>query len=86
MSAGWRATYFGKVKAFRTGLSGTDDNVECVGTRCLQTFDGKTIADLNVTYAFTDAFSLAIGANNLFHTYPDIWNAVRDGKVGEAAS
>ncbi len=31
-------------------------------------------------------FSLTLGANNLFDTYPDKWNATRDGFAGEAAS
>lgn len=54
--------------------------------RCVQTFGGKTIIDLNATYTFTDDFSLTLGANNLFNTYPDKWNNRRDGAVGEASS
>ena len=44
------------------------------------------MCNLNATYAFSDAFSLTLGANNVFDTYPDKWNNKRDGKVGEAAS
>ena len=84
---GARATYFGSVKAFSTGLSPQDSNVRCnAAMRCVQTFGGKTIIDLNATYTFTDDFSLTLGANNLFNTYPDKWNNRRDGAVGEASS
>ena len=87
LTLGARATYFGEVKAFSTGLSASDANVTCnAANRCVQTFGGKTIVDLNVTYAFSDAFSLTLGANNLLDTYPDKWNALRNGFVGEAAS
>lgn len=87
LTLGARATYFGSVKAFSTGLNAADSNVACnAANRCVQTFGGKTIVDLNATYAFTDNFSLTLGANNLFDTYPDKWNALRDGFTGEAAS
>jgi iron complex outermembrane receptor protein len=82
-----RATYFGAVKAFSTGLSALDSNVDCdVRNRCVQTFEGKTLVDLSVTYAWNDALSLTLGSNNVFDTYPDKYNAFRDGFVGEAAS
>lgn len=84
---GTRASYFGSVKAFSTGLSATDPNVECnAANRCVQTFGGKTLFDLTLTYRVTESFSLTAGANNVFDTYPDKWNARRDGFVGEAAS
>jgi len=84
---GFRVSYFGNVKAFSTGLSAADANVECDATnRCVQTFSGKALVDLNTTYRFTDAFSLTVGANNLLNTYPDKWNARRFGFVGEAGS
>lgn len=87
LTVGTRATYFGAVDAFSTGLSAADTNVTCnAANRCVQTFGGKTIVDLNVTYAFSDRFSLTAGANNLFDTYPDKWNNLRDGFAGEAAS
>jgi iron complex outermembrane recepter protein len=87
LTLGARATYFGNVKAFSTGLNPADSNVACDATnRCVQTFSAKTIVDLNATYAFNDAFSLTLGANNLFDVYPDKWNNTRDGAVGQAAS
>ena len=86
-SLGARATYFGNVKAFSTGLSPLDANVKCnAANRCVQTFAAKTIIDLNATYALTDNVSLTLGANNLFNVYPDKWNNTRDGKVGQASS
>lgn len=36
-----------------------------------QHYHAKWIADLDIGYAVTDALTLAIGANNLFDTYPD---------------
>lgn len=87
LSLGVRATHFGSVKAFSTGLNSNDSNVDCnAANRCVQTFAPKTIVDFNATYAFSEAFSLTLGANNLFGTYPDKWNATRNGFAGEAAS
>ena len=87
LNLGARATYFGSVKAFSTGLNAADSNVACnAANRCVQTFSGKTVVDLNATYTISDDFSLTLGANNLFDTYPDKWNSLRDGAVGEAAS
>lgn len=86
-TASARATYFGSVKAFSTGLSGLDANVDCdTRGRCVQTFDGKTLVDLSLTYAVTDALSLTLGSNNVFDTYPDKWNNFRDGFVGQASN
>lgn len=82
-----RVSYFGNVKAFSTGLSVADRNVTCDATnRCVQTFRGKALLDLSASYRFSDAISLTVGANNFLDTYPDKWNARRDGFVGEAAS
>lgn len=87
LTLGARATYFGNVKAFSSGLSAVDDNVVCnAAARCVQTFGGKTIFDLNASYSVTDRMMLTVGANDLFDTYPNKWNNVRDGQVGEAAS
>ncbi len=87
LTLGLRASYFGSVKAFSTGLSAADSNVACdAANRCVQTFRGRTIFDANVTYAFTDRFSLTAGGNNLFNAYPDKWNNLRDGQAGEASS
>lgn len=84
---GVRASYFGNVKAFSTGLSPQDKDVKCdSANRCVQTFRGKTITDVTVTYAFNDQFSLTAGANNVFDVFPDKWKNLRDGDVGQAAS
>ncbi len=75
------------MKAFSTGLSAADRNVTCnAANRCAQTFGGKTLIDLNATYAFARDFSLTLGVNNLFDVYPDKWNNRRDGFAGEAAN
>ena len=82
-----RASYFGKVKAFSTGLSAADSNVDCdARNRCVQTFGGKTLLDLSVTYAVNDTLSLTLGSNNVFDTYPDKYNNRADGFVGQASS
>ncbi|HCW61589.1 MULTISPECIES: TonB-dependent receptor [Sphingobium] len=75
------------MKAFSTGLSSQDKNVKCDATnRCVQTFRGKALFDATLSYAFTESFSLTMGANNIFNTYPDKWKNTRDGDVGQAAS
>ena len=87
LALGARASYFGDVKAFSTGLSPLDSNVKCdAANRCVQTFRAKTLIDATATYTFTEQLSLTIGANNLFNTYPDKWKNKADGAVGEAAS
>jgi iron complex outermembrane receptor protein len=84
---GVRASYFGNVKAFSTGLSAQDKNVACdANNRCVQTFRGKTLFDLTASYAFSDQLTLTLGANNVFDTYPDKWKNTRDGAIGQAAS
>jgi iron complex outermembrane receptor protein len=35
------------------------------------TFGGKTLTDINVSYALTDKLNLTVGVNNLFNVYPD---------------
>ena len=87
LALGVRASYFGDVKAFSTGLSPLDSNVNCdTANRCVQTFRAKTLIDLNATYSFSEQLSLTLGANNLFNTYPDKWKNKADDAVGEAAS
>jgi len=87
LTLGARASYFGSVKAFSTGLNAADSNVKCdANNRCVQTFGGKTLFDMNVTYRVSDRLSLTAGGNNIFDTYPDKWNARRNGFTGEAAS
>ena len=46
----------------------------------------STVTDATLSYAFTESFSLTMGANNIFNTYPDKWKNTRDGDVGQAAS
>ena len=46
----------------------------------------KTLVDLTASYAFTEQFSLTLGANNVFDVYPDKWKNTRDGDAGQAAS
>ncbi|KQQ88500.1 TonB-dependent siderophore receptor [Massilia sp. Leaf139] len=55
-----RASYFGDVQG--QGFTGI-----------LDTWEGKWLVDLSVRYAFTKRLSLAVGANNLFDTYPTKW-------------
>lgn len=56
-------------------------------------YEGKTVVDLNLGYEITQGISLAIGANNLFNTYPSLqddgeteaggyWDAVQMGFSG----
>jgi iron complex outermembrane recepter protein len=81
-----RGTYFGSVKAFSAGLSPSESNVSCVGTRCVQTFKGKPVFDMSLGYKATDDVSVTVGANNIFNTYPDKWNNTAGGSVGQAAA
>jgi len=81
-----RATRFGEVEAFSRGLSPEDSNVNCVGTRCVQTFAAKTVVDISASYQLTDNVRVSVGANNAFDTYPDKYNNTRDGFVGQASS
>jgi iron complex outermembrane recepter protein len=58
-----------------------------------QTFGAKITADAEVSYTFMDHFTLSVGANNLFDTYPDrikaspsnpifsLTNSTADGQV-----
>ncbi|MBB1087759.1 TonB-dependent receptor [Lysobacter sp. SG-8] len=59
-----RANYYGSVsgEGFTPGIK--------------QTWGGKTLFDLAVRYAFSDALALTVGGNNIFDTYPDTWDAV----------
>jgi iron complex outermembrane receptor protein len=82
-----RITRFGNVKAYSSGLSEEDDNVECDDDgRCVQTFAAKTLTDLSISYDFSSSFTLTVGSNNVFDVYPDKYNNFRDGFVGEAGS
>jgi iron complex outermembrane receptor protein len=46
-----------------------------------QVFGAKFITDLDVSYTFMDHFTLTLGANNLFNTYPDKIQATIDNPI-----
>lgn len=46
-----------------------------------QTFGSKITADAEASYTFMERFTLAIGANNLFNTYPDRIKASPDNPL-----
>ncbi len=54
-----RNTYFGEVTEATNNLA------------LQQEFSSKVITDLSVSYKFTDAITLTLGANNLLDIYPD---------------
>lgn len=82
-----RITRFGNVKAYSSGLSDEDANVECdTDGRCVQTFAAKTITDLSLSYNFSPSFTFTVGSNNVFDVYPDKYNNTADGFAGEAGS
>jgi iron complex outermembrane recepter protein len=87
LTAGMRASYFGEVEAFSTGLNALDTNVTCdANNRCVQTFSGKTLVDFTLSWKASDNVTLTGGINNAFDVYPDKWNNRADGFNGEAAS
>jgi len=83
-----RITRYGSVNAFSRGLSANDNNTECNsdGSRCVQVFSAKAVTDLSATWSFSEAFSMTLGANNLFDVYPDKYNTSRNGFEGSASS
>ena len=58
-----RASNFGEVTDAR-------ETVDANGT--YQVFSPKTIVDLSIAYNMSDKFSVTVGANNVFDTYPDM--------------
>ena len=46
-----------------------------------QHFGGKFLTDLDVSYTFMDHYTLTVGANNLFNTYPDKIKATIDNPI-----
>jgi iron complex outermembrane recepter protein len=87
LTAGVRASYFGPVEAFSTGLSPQDANVRCdANNRCVQEFSGKTLVDFTLSWKASESVTLTGGVNNAFDVYPDKWNNRAAGDVGEAAS
>ncbi|MCJ2182907.1 TonB-dependent receptor [Novosphingobium sp. 1949] len=55
-----RATRYGKVTAVNSSSAAYDAVI-----------DPKVLFDLDVSYALTDQIKVAVGANNLFNTYPN---------------
>ncbi|MGH6787493.1 MAG: TonB-dependent receptor plug domain-containing protein [Novosphingobium sp.] len=46
-----------------------------------QHFSAKFITDLDVSYTFMDHYTLTVGANNIFNTYPDKIQATIDNPI-----
>jgi len=46
-----------------------------------QHFGAKFVTDLDVSYTFMDHYTLTVGANNLFNTYPDKIKATIDNPI-----
>ena len=46
-----------------------------------QHFGAKFVTDLDVSYTFMDHYTLTVGANNLFNTYPDRIKATIDNPI-----
>lgn len=65
-SANWQIGDF-QVNARVNYFSSWANQLEYPGQR----FGAKATADLDVSYTFMESFTLTVGANNLFDTYPD---------------
>lgn len=65
-SANWQIADF-QVNARVNYFSSWANQLEYPG----QTFSGKATADLDLSYTFAEAYTLTVGANNIFDTYPD---------------
>ncbi|MGH8236777.1 MAG: TonB-dependent receptor domain-containing protein, partial [Steroidobacteraceae bacterium] len=60
-----RANYYSEwTDAILIGANPTDTSLD-------QTFAAEWLLDLEVSYAFTDAFSFTLGGQNVFDTFPD---------------
>ena len=57
-----RTNYFGSVagEGFTPGVK--------------QKWDGEWLADLTLSYRFSDTFKLSAGGTNIFDQYPDKWD------------
>lgn len=87
-SANWQVGAF-SINARTNFFSSWANQLEYPG----QTFGSKLTADLDVSYTFADHFTLTLGANNLFNTYPDkiapsttnpiyaLTNSLADGQI-----
>ena len=88
LSAGWELGAF-SLNARANYYSSWQQTVDYPG----QVFGAKVTADLDVSYTFAEHYTLTLGANNLFNTYPDriaasptnpiyaITNSLADGQI-----
>ncbi len=88
MSANWQIGDF-SINARQNFFSSWANQLEYPG----QTFGSKFVTDLDISYTFMDHYTLTLGANNLFDTYPDkiaptttnpiyaLTNSLADGQV-----
>ena len=65
-SANWRIGDF-SINARENYFSSWANELEYPG----QKFSGKFVTDLDISYTFAERYTLTLGANNLFDTYPD---------------
>lgn len=87
-AANWRSGNF-TINARENFYSSWANQLEYPG----QTFGSKFVTDLDISYTFKDHYTLTLGANNLFDTYPDkikatttnpiyqITNSLADGQI-----
>ena len=88
MSANWQIGDF-SINARENYYSSWANQLEYPG----QTFSSKFVTDLDISYTFAEKFTLTLGANNLFDTYPDriaptptnpifaLTNSLADGQI-----
>jgi iron complex outermembrane recepter protein len=87
-SANWQIGDF-SINARQNYFSSWANELEYPGQR----FGAKFVTDLDISYTFADRYTLTVGANNLFDTYPDriaptatnpvyaLTNSLADGQV-----
>jgi iron complex outermembrane recepter protein len=87
-SANWQIGDF-SINARQNYYSSWANELEYPGQR----FGSKFVTDLDISYTFADRYTLTLGANNLFDTYPDriapsatnpiyaLTNSLADGQV-----
>ena len=87
-SANWQIGDF-SINARQNYFSSWANQLEYPG----QKFGAKFVTDLDISYTFADRYTLTVGANNLFDTYPDkiaptttnpvyaLTNSLADGQV-----
>lgn len=88
LSANWQIGNF-TVNARENYFSSWANQLEYPGQR----FGSKFLTDLDVSYSFSDHYTLTVGANNLFNAYPDkikatttnpiyaLTNSLADGQI-----